>query len=109
MKKKGLWKFYPIGLLFLFFLFFYIRGKRNGDTFFSSKINSKIVSQNKWQIRATEFDMGNGLRIVSSIANKIDLQIGDSIVKNGNSWEFDVFKKDGTGQFIFDKSYSLKK
>ena len=105
MKKIKVSRLYPVALFFLIPLFFWIRGKLNDNKFFPQKINSKIISRNNWQIRTTEFTMDNGLRIDSSIINEVDLQIGDSITKEANSWYFIVFKKDFDGKYKLSKSY----
>ena len=89
------------------FLFFYFRGRINDNKFFTEKINSKVTSRNSWQGRAMEFYLDNGLRIDSSALNEIDIQIGDSIVKDANSWYFKVFKKNTIGHYSYYKTYNL--
>ena len=54
-----------------------------------------------------EFYLDNGLRIDSSALNEIDIQIGDSIVKDANSWYFKVFKKNIIGHYSYYKTYNL--
>lgn len=40
---------------------------------------------------------------------KIDINVGDSISKSAKTWEFDVYKKDVFGKYIFHKKFSLEK
>jgi len=105
-KSKGL--FFSFLLITIFFFIFTIRGKINDQSFFRSKINSKVASQNNWQGRAIEFRLENGLRIDSSALQKFPLEIGDSIVKPSQSWIFEIYKRDNIGNYLYFGKYDFR-
>jgi hypothetical protein len=92
---------YPIICVFGIFLIFGIKGKINDTRFYNNKINSLIINSNNWQIRTTEFYLENGL-VIYSLLNKLDLQIGDSIVKLPKTYIYEVYRKDFNGAYIFN-------
>lgn len=95
-----------VGPLFLVIL--YMAGKINNDKFYRVRINSKIVSRSIWRVKATGFYVENGLRIDSTAKNEIDIKIGDSIVKEPNSWYFKVFRENIKGDYVYYKIYSME-
>ena len=108
MKIRRLWRLYPIFLVIGIILYFYITGEKRSTKFYRSKANCKVISSSNWQMKMIEFYLENGLEIHSLGKYDIDIEIGDSIVKNAKSWDFEIFKKGATGYYKFDKSYNYK-
>lgn len=106
MKLRKIIRFYPIAVIFGIFIYFYLVGKNNNDTFFESKVNSLIVKRNNWQVRATEFYLSNGLFLDSTHRNNLDLRIDDSIAKEANSSFYNVYRKNSlNGRYYFLVQY----
>ena len=108
MKKITFWNLFVILFIPIILLILYINGKINEDKFFKAKINSQITSKSTWAVKATYFYMDNGLSIDSSAFNEFDIQLGDSIVKDANSWYFKVFKKNLIGHYDYYKTYKIR-
>ena len=101
MKIKKLW---PIIIVVIGFLYFFISGNHNNEQFYKEQINSKLIKRSNWQIRTTEFYMENKLRIDSNYLYNFDLKIGDSISKKKKTKNFDVYRKEN-GKYKFYKKY----
>jgi len=97
-------KFIPILPLFIILGYFYVKESLNKNNFYKNQIHSNIIRYSDWQIRTTEFYLNKGLRI-SSAYNKLDLQIGDSISKDANTYIYYVYRKNSLGKFIFHARY----
>lgn len=115
MKKKSLLlRFLPFIAMIGLFLFFYIKGKRSNNRFYSNKSNSIVIDSSTWQQRTWEYYLSDGLEIHSRShydneyePGEIDINVGDSIVKQAKSWEFVVYKKDYTGKYQYHNKYML--
>lgn len=103
MNIKKMW---PVFFVLLLFLFFYLTGHDNQKKFYNEKINSKIIKRSNWQVRTTEFYLENNLRIDSNYIYNFDLKVGDSIIKEKKSANFNVFRK-MNGKYELYKRYNL--
>lgn len=108
MNLKNIWKLIPLAVIVGVFLFFYFKGKNARMKFYESKVNEKIVSSNNWQKRTTEYYLENGLSIDITILDSIHLNIGDSISKEANTTEFNIYKMNKEGRYEFYKKYNTK-
>jgi len=104
MKKKH-WPIYLIlGLIALWILApnFYAEYKRS--EFYKRGFNAKVISSSIIYSRITIFELENGLNIRSGVI-KFNIEIGDSIVKSSNNWDFKVYKRSLNGSYEFYKLY----
>ena len=76
---------------------FGIYGYRNTAKFYDSSLHSIIVKRSKSQQKSTEFYLDNEIFIDSVVGiAEYDLKLGDSIVKKGKTFQFDVYRKNAT-------------
>lgn len=73
-------------------------------TFFKSELNTIIIKKGNnflaWG-KLYDFTTKNNIVITRGNSDCGNLEIGDSIAKNTNSWKFDVYKKDAQGGYKF--------
>lgn len=82
---------------------------KNKKIFYSHQIFSKICSSNSYEGRTVEFHLENGpkLYFFPPIENK--LMISDSIRKESNTYNYDVYRKDADGIYRFWAAYNFEK
>ncbi|AWG24715.1 hypothetical protein [Flavobacterium kingsejongi] len=79
---------------------------KNADKFYDSSLHSIIVKRSKLQQKSTAFYVDNEIRIdsIAGIA-EYDLKLGDSIVKKGKTFQFDVYRKNTTFGYQLMQTY----
>ena len=106
IKRKYILNFLPILALFIFFLIWYLIGKKERNHFYVSQINSKIINSADPQLRVVEYYLKNNVQIDVMAGEDVNLQVGDSILKKANSVKYSVYKKNAKGAYYFYKSYT---
>jgi hypothetical protein len=114
MKRKyEVLKFWPFAIFAGIIIYFFIHGQIIERKFYRSKINSIIIDSDFSQ-HVIEYFLKDGLQIDERQHNytlekgEMDVNVGDSIVKQANSFDFDVYKKDGAGDYQFYYRYNLE-
>lgn len=79
------------------FFYFYFTGTYNRTKFYERSINEKVIGSSDWQKRTIEYYLENGLSINIAVLDRIDLKIGDSIVKESETNQFKVYRKESNG------------
>lgn len=109
MKRRlNLFYFFPVFIFIAVLSFFAIRGKIRQNRFYNNKSNAKVIDSSSWQQRTIEYYLKDGLQInarAGHVEGKIDIKVGDSIVKQAHSWYFDVYRENQLGQFEFFRQY----
>ena len=111
MKKKRLLQFFIIILFFGGIFFFQTKSYFERKHFFKSRLNNKIIEiNNNWSGGRSYDYVTNNKTVVTLInSDSFNLKLNDSIVKEGNSWEFDVFRTDEFElMYKFYKRYNLE-
>ena len=110
MKTKKLWIFFPIILFFGIIIFFESKSYFERKHFFERKLNTLVFKKKgNWSGgRSYDYLTKNKIVITLIKSDSIILELGDSIVKKANSWDFEIYKSDITGQYRFHKIYNLK-
>lgn len=108
MKIRNSWRLYPLWLLLGLCGYFYFTGKYNRTKFYERSINEKVIDSSDWQKRTIEYYLENGLSINITVLDRIDLKVGDSIVKESETNQFKAYRKESNGTYNFYKSYSLE-
>ena len=96
-------------LIIVFFLVFYLIGKKERDNFYISEINSKIIICSDPQKKVVEYYLPNDLQIDVTVVDDIDIKVGDSISKKAQTSKYSVYKKNDKGKYVFFKSYDIER
>ncbi len=108
MKIRNSWRLYPLWLLLGLFFYFHFTGTYNRTKFYERSINEKVIDSSSWQTRTIEYYLENGLSINITVLDRIDLKVGDSIVKGLQTNQFKVYRKESDGKYKFHKHYTLE-
>lgn len=105
--KKFL-KILPILAIAFIFLIASIVGKIKSNKFYKKQSNSIVVSREKGFGAIYVYVLNDELEIRSLNKDYVDIEVGDSVVKKANSWEFSIFRKDVAGRYFFNKQYNYE-
>jgi hypothetical protein len=108
MKKllKKLLRISPIILFFGIIIYSVTITHFEKKHFFESKLNTIVIKKknNLTGGRTYDYITRNNIVITIGKSDCSNLELGDSIVKKANNWEFDIFKRDINGEFKFYRS-----
>jgi len=108
--KKDLPKFIVIAIGASLFLYFYISGKIIRHNFYIAKTNARIIDSSDWKVRTIDYILKDGLQLSAPAhpsESQIRINVGDSITKEANSWNFKVFKKSELLAYEYDYQHNL--
>ncbi|TXF79044.1 hypothetical protein [Chryseobacterium sp.] len=110
MKAKSYYRFIPILLGLIAFSYFYLYKfvYLGNKKFKESSINEKIIDSSNWPKRSTFYYLQHGLSVEQSVLDSLHLKIDDSISKEANTTEFNVYRKSKEGKYEFYKRYNSK-
>ena len=95
----------PILFVVAIVLTFHLIGVFEYRKFYKSRSNSIVISKEKGSSSAVmKYSLNDGLTIESLNIEDIDIEVGDSIVKDSNTFIFSFFKKNGEA-YSFDGKY----
>jgi hypothetical protein len=107
MKLKNIWKLFPVFLIIGIIIFFERKGNIERKEFYTSDINSYIVKKkNNWS-GGRSYDYITAKNIIITLMNSDTLKIGDSISKENNTGNFNVYRKNQLGKYKFYKNYKI--
>jgi hypothetical protein len=98
----------PIFCIIFRFAYLNISGRMDRQRFYESSINSLVIQAKVFEGRTKEFKLENGMALFYFI-NSDNLRIGDSISKKINTFEFDVYRKTDSFNFIYFGTFDSKK
>lgn len=99
----------PILLVIIYSFFLSNRGTKNREQFYIQGFSSTVLRSNTSLTgRATEFHLSNGLKIYFGFSTNSTIGIGDSIRKEPNTYMYDVYRKDVTGEYKFLATYNFE-
>lgn len=86
---------------FLIYFFLDVKGK---ERFYQTAINTVVVSESDGS-RCMEYKLKDNsiIYFLNPIGSKI--LIGDSIIKQKYTWNYEVYRKDTNGVFLFYRTY----
>lgn len=82
---------------------------KNRNSFFLQSFSSIVVKKEDWQGRSNEYFLDNGLNITIYYSADSTLQVGDSIQKDANSYEYSAYRKDNNGDFQLYGNFSINR
>ena len=114
MNKKKAWRLIIIITPLSLIIFFETKAYFERKTFFKNPLNTTInkIENNSSGGRSYDYITKNNIVItLLELAGKsLDLNIGDSVVKAVNSWQFDIYRKDENNlNYFFYKRFDLEK
>nr|WP_315035453.1 hypothetical protein [uncultured Chryseobacterium sp.] len=109
MKKNNYYRFIPLLLGLIIFVYFYVYRVvvRNSDYFYKNSIQAKIIRIKNYESKSLQFYYDHDYCITTTDTKGDLLSIGDSIYKEINTDEFKVFRKIGNKYILF-KTYNGK-
>lgn len=90
-----------------FTLYSFINRHYYRKNFFESKFNSKIIRQEGNISAGRSYDFITDAGITITLMNSDTLYVGDSVVKEKNSWKFNLYRKNKTGRYQFTRTLNL--
>lgn len=110
MKVKTYYRFIPILLGLIAFAYFYVYRIvfLNNNYFYRNNVQAKIIRVYNYENKSLQFYYSDDYCITTTDTKNDTLQVGDSISKNANTGEFNIFKKDSFGKYKFYKSYKIE-
>ena len=107
IKVKNLWRLYPIFIILGIIIFFQIKWNLEYKKFHQTAINSLIIKKkNNWSGgRSYDYLTKNNI-VITLISNNL-LKVGDSISKESNTDEFEIYIKIDKGKYQFYKKIDL--
>ena len=99
----------PLILLLGVVVFDIIRTHHKKMIFFKSELATIVVKKKNNLTGGRTYDYITKNKIVLTIPSQDsnNVEIGDSVVKNKNSWQFDLYKKNKKGEYNFYKRCHL--
>ena len=104
-----IFRLYPLILLLGVVVFDIIRTHHKKMIFFKSELATIVVKKKNNLTGGRTYDYITKNKIVLTIPSQDsnNVEIGDSVVKNKNSWQFDLYKKNKKGEYNFYKRCHL--
>lgn len=107
MKLQNIWRLFPVILIIGIIIFFEKMNNVDRKDFYKSDINSYIVKKkNNWS-GGRSYDYITDKNIIITLMNSDTLKIGDSISKENNTGNFNVYRKNQLGNYKFYKNYNI--
>ena len=99
-------KIMPFLIVFAILIFLDIRFRTNNNNFYDYSFHSVVSKSNNYRKELTNYILNNDLTLYS-IDSSYDIKIGDLIIKNSNTYEYKVYRKNefGTYQFVHQYQY----
>ena len=95
----------PFLIMFSIIIFLDVRHRINNTRFFNSSFHSKIVDCKDYgKIANANYILENDLFIPSNVGD-FDIIIGDSITKNSQTYEYNVYRKNEYGRYSYVHRY----
>jgi|SRR5690606_38479526 len=108
MKLKNIWKLFPVFLILGIIIYFEQKGNIERKEFYLSTINSYIIKKkNNWS-GGRSYDYITKENVIITLMNSDTLKIGDSISKESNTTNFQIYRKNQLGKYEFYKNYNTK-
>lgn len=98
----------PILLILIYLVVLNSKGARNRNSFYRQGFSSIVVKKDVFQGRSFEFSLKNGLTIHFGLSSVNMVEVGDSINKEPNTYIYDVYRKDGNGEYKFWVTYNFE-
>lgn len=105
---KILFGLLAVGLLFGIFIYLFYFEKKNKSEFYKSEFSTIVIDSKLYQERTFEFLFQNGLKVyfLPPVDNKII--VGDSVKKNANTYQYNVYRKDNNTYALY-ATYNFQK
>lgn len=105
---KYYYRFFPIILGLIAFIYFYIYKIvfENSNHFYKNDIQSKIIRIKNYENKSLQFYYDSTYCITTTNTRGDTLMIGDSISKNINTESFKVYRKNKEDKYKFYRSYN---
>ena len=109
MKFNNIWKLLPVFLIIGIIIFFEKKGDTERTRFYKSNINSYIIKKkNNWS-GGRSYDYITDKNIIITLLNNDTINIGDSISKEANTGDFEVYRiNTKLRKYIFYKTLNTK-
>ncbi|HTO16582.1 MAG TPA: hypothetical protein VLZ83_12485 [Edaphocola sp.] len=91
----------------VWFIYYQIKGNEMGKEFYKDTISSYVIKFNSFYGRSVEFHLEDGKRLYFMPPINDKIIIGDSIRKDANTYVYDVYRKQPSGEYKFWTTYNL--
>ncbi len=81
------------------------KGQSQQRAFFEKDFNSIVVRSNSFFGRTIEFHLDNSFTLYFSPPVENRIMVGDSVVKESGSYQYDVYRKNRNNKFEYFSSY----
>lgn len=85
------------------------KANKNKKEFYMKAFTSKVVSSNSFEGRTIEFHLDNGLKLYFLPPINEKIAIGDSVEKNKQTYEYNVYKKDKSNEYKYYSTCNFDK
>ena len=98
-----------IGLIFYNIVYPFYRSSKNRKTFYEQSFSTMVVKSNTYQGRSVEYHLDNNLKVyfLPPVGDKI--KVGDSLTKERNTYQYNVYRKDEEGVYVFFATYNIER
>lgn len=86
-----------------------IIGNRIRENFYKSSFSSNVIKADLFDGRTIQFHLNNGLTLFFSPPVYDEMKVGDLIKKENNTFLYDVYRKDISGNYQFLVTYDYTK
>ncbi|WP_162903452.1 hypothetical protein [Taibaiella koreensis] len=98
-----------IGFIIGSFVYLSIKEKQTNKQFYKMEIKAIVIKRSDWQKRSIDFYLNNGthLNFIAPATGK--LEIGDSVHKARQTFNYSVFRKNVDGVYAIAGNYNYMK
>ena len=95
----------PFFILFGILIFLDINHRINNNKFYEKSFHSQVVDcKNYGKEDNANFLLNNDLYIYSMVGD-LDIKLGDSIIKESNTYKYKVYRKNEYGKYNYEHQY----
>lgn len=98
-----------VTLFFGTYIVLSIRGSKNRTAFYEQSFSALVIKSNSYQGRSVEFHLENGLKVYFLPPVDGKIMIGDSVRKEENTYQYDVYRKNDEGEYVFFATYNIER
>ena len=98
-----------VTLFFGTYIVLSIKGSKNRKAFYEQSFSSVVVKSNSYQGRSVEYHLENGLKIYFLPPVDGKIMIGDSVRKEKNTYQYEVYRKNDEGVYVFFATYNKER
>jgi hypothetical protein len=98
-----------IGLILYNIVYPFYRSSKNKRAFYEQSFSVLVIKSNSYQGRSVEYHLENGLKIYFLPPVDGKIMIGDSVRKEKNTYQYEVYRKNDEGVYVFFATYNIER